>query len=139
MTYSKHRAALATAMMQLRVYEQRWIDLSYPADDPRAAIPDDEQPQYALDERDRLRRGVVMLAALVAGESPEAARLFADAPLAAENPYRIERVRLAASLRWHVDPRALGWARGVLEARTAERRIDAHQTAIEGPLISRAP
>ena len=96
--YSKHRHTLGRAMMQLRVYEQRWIDLSYPAGDPRAVIPDDEQPQHAIDERDRLRREVVRLAALVGGETSDAASVLADTPLAADNPYNLTRVRVAASL-----------------------------------------
>jgi hypothetical protein len=100
--YNRHLATLKTAMMQLRVYEQRWIDLSYPEGDPRAVIPDTEQPQYAIDERARLQREVVRLAALVGGRSFDEAAMFADTPHAAENPFNLERVRVAASLRWRL-------------------------------------
>lgn len=103
-------ADLRASLRRLNAYEDRWIDLTYPVGDPRAVIPDDEIDQYAIDERDRLRRDVVRLAALVAGETSDAASMYADmvshagsrAPLAADNPYSLARIRLALSLRWPI-------------------------------------
>lgn len=100
--YSRHLAALKTAMMQLRVYEQRWIDLSYPPGDPRAVIPDHEQPQHAIDMRARLQREVVRLAALVGGRPYDEAAILADTPHALDNPFNLLRVRVAASLCWRL-------------------------------------
>ena len=100
---SPRLANLRASLRRLNAYEQRWIDLTYPAGDPRAVIPDDEIDQYAIDERDRLRRDVVRLAALVAGETSDAANMFADTPRRLDNPYSVDRVRLALSLRWSID------------------------------------
>ena len=102
MKYNRHIGALRTAMMRLRVYEQNWIDLSYPLGDPRAVIPDSEQPAHRITERARLQREVVRLAALVGNASIDEAAMFADAPHAPDNPFNLRRVRVAASLAWRL-------------------------------------
>ena len=122
------------AYKRLRAYETRWIDLTYPAGDPRAAKPDSEMAPHEIATRDALRADIVCHAALAAGETLAAARCHADQPLAADNPYRLERVQLALSLRWSIQQWMLDRARRVLLAREAERArlaLDPLQAATE--------
>lgn len=127
--------ACRDAYKRLRAYESRWIDLTYPDGDPRAVKADREMAPDEIDTRDRLRRTVLLWAARAAGESLDAASMFADAPFASGNPYRLERVKLALSLRWDVPSWARDVARRRLEseaARKADQQIDAFQARIEG-------
>ncbi len=92
---------LKIAWKQLRIFCQLWEDLSYPEDDIRRTMSDDEIPADVIAERERLESNVVRLAALFAGETPDAAAMFADTPRASTNPYNLERVQLALLHRFH--------------------------------------
>ena len=89
---------LLEALRKLRVWESMWADLQYPDGDPRKLIPDCEQPQEVITERDYLRREVVRYAALIGGEEHDAAVMFSDTPLAAVNPYNLDRVAMAIAI-----------------------------------------
>jgi hypothetical protein len=96
--YRGYIPSLLQALKRLRVWESQWSDLSYPDGDPRKAIPDNEQPAEVITERDYLRREVVRYAALIGGEDHESAIMFADTPLAATNPYNLDRVADAVAI-----------------------------------------
>lgn len=95
---------LHEALRMLRVWESQWQDLSYPEGDPRRLMFSSEIPQDWHDARRELAEAVVFHAAMFAGESEADADSFADTPEALINPFRVERVRLAASLCWNFKP-----------------------------------
>lgn len=90
--------AMIDALKRLRVWESQWRDLAYDADDPRGVIPDAEQPPEFLVERDELRMVACYHAARFAGSSSHDAITFADTPTHADNPFNIDRVRLAVAI-----------------------------------------
>jgi hypothetical protein len=99
-TTAQHRKLvnLRNALLALRVFETEFHDLAYKPGDVRGAIPDGEMPHDWLKTRDKLRATVTKCAALFCGETAPVAAMFADTPLAAINPYNVERARMAVAL-----------------------------------------
>lgn len=130
-TYAR---ACRNAYKALRAYETRWIDLTYPAGDPRGVKADNEMQPYEIAERDGMRSAVAYNAAIAAGETPDVAKCCADFPLAADNPYSLARVRVALRLHWPIPREALDHARRVLAeraAKVASQALDSLQAATE--------